>query len=38
VLEREYECARCHSAQVPFMALSNRESMLAQTQVCKNCH
>jgi predicted oxidoreductase len=38
VLEREYECARCHSAQVPFMALSNRESRLAQTQVCTNCH
>jgi predicted oxidoreductase len=38
VLEREYECARCHSAQVPFMALDNREHKLAQTQVCTNCH
>jgi succinate dehydrogenase/fumarate reductase flavoprotein subunit len=38
VLEREYACTLCHSAQVPFLPLNNRESKLAQTQVCTNCH
>jgi len=38
VLEREYQCTLCHSAQVPFYPLNNRESKLAQTQVCTNCH
>jgi predicted oxidoreductase len=38
VLERGYECARCHSAQVPFAAVNNRASKLAQTEVCTNCH
>jgi len=38
VLERGYECARCHSAQVPFAAVQNRQSKLAQTEVCTNCH
>ncbi len=38
VLEREYACTLCHSAQVPFFPLHNRESKLAQTQVCTNCH
>ena len=38
VLERGYECALCHSAQLPFSPLDDRQSMLAQTQVCSNCH
>ena len=37
-LERGYECVLCHSPQVPFAALDNRESLLAQSQVCGNCH
>ena len=37
-LERDYECALCHSAQVPFAPLDNRQSLLAQSQVCGNCH
>lgn len=38
VVEREYECTLCHSAQMPFFPLNNLESKLAQTQVCTNCH
>ncbi|HSG63635.1 MAG TPA: hypothetical protein VLD39_01475, partial [Gammaproteobacteria bacterium] len=38
VLERGYECARCHSAQVPFALVNNRASKRAQTEVCTNCH
>jgi len=38
VLERGYDCAMCHSAQVPFAAVANRESKRAQTEVCTNCH
>jgi succinate dehydrogenase/fumarate reductase flavoprotein subunit len=38
VLEREYECDFCHSAQVPFFPVNNRQSKLAQTEACSNCH
>jgi len=38
VLEREYECDFCHSAQVPFFPVNNRQSKLAQTEACANCH
>ena len=38
VLEREYECDLCHSAQVPFFPVNNRQSKLAQTEACANCH
>lgn len=38
VLERGYECARCHSAQLPFSPPNDRKSMLAQTETCTNCH
>ncbi|MFQ6004070.1 MAG: hypothetical protein ACE5OQ_01090, partial [Woeseia sp.] len=38
VLERGYACTRCHSAQLPFSPLNDRESMLAQTRVCSHCH
>ncbi|MDE0002173.1 MAG: FAD-binding protein [Rhodospirillaceae bacterium] len=37
-LERSYECVLCHSAQVPFAPLVNRQSLLVQSQVCGNCH
>ena len=37
-LERGYECALCHSAQVPFATLDNRQGLLAQSEVCGNCH
>lgn len=37
-LERGYECALCHSAQVPFAAPNDRQGLLAQSQVCGNCH
>ena len=37
-LERGYDCVLCHSAQVPFAALNDRQSLLAQSQVCGNCH
>lgn len=38
VLERGYECSRCHSAALPFRFVNNRETRLAQTAVCTNCH
>lgn len=38
VLERDYECEHCHSTQLPFTAPRDRQSMLAQTAVCTNCH
>jgi succinate dehydrogenase/fumarate reductase flavoprotein subunit len=38
VLERGYDCAMCHSARVPFAAVANIESKLAQAGVCGNCH
>jgi len=38
VLEWEYECTLCHSAQMPFYPLNNTQSKLAQSQVCENCH
>lgn len=38
VLERGYECARCHWAQAPFLPLNDRQSLLAQTKVCTQCH
>jgi len=38
VLERAYECSRCHSAQLPFSIVSNRASRLLQTGICTNCH
>ncbi len=38
VLERGYECASCHSKQLPFSPLTDRRSLLAQTEVCTRCH
>lgn len=37
-LERDYECVLCHSAQVPFAPFDNMQSLLAQSEVCGNCH
>jgi flavocytochrome c len=38
VLERGYQCGRCHSAQLPFSLPADRASRLAQTELCINCH
>ena len=38
VLDWQYECTLCHSAQVPFYPIDNTESKLAQSLVCANCH
>lgn len=38
VLEWQYECTLCHSAQVPFYPVNSTQSKLAQSQVCGNCH
>lgn len=38
VLERQYECAQCHSSDVPFIPINNRVSKLAQVEVCTTCH
>lgn len=38
VLERGYACTDCHSALLPFAPPNDRQSLLAQTQVCTNCH
>ena len=37
-LERNYECMLCHSARLPFAPVNNRQSSLAQTELCTNCH
>lgn len=38
VLERNYECTSCHSAQLPLAPVSDRASRLLQTEVCTTCH
>ena len=38
VLERQYQCTDCHSAEVPFFLVNNRASKLAQAEVCSTCH
>jgi len=38
VLERNYVCTSCHSVQLPFAPVNNRESRLLQTEVCTTCH
>jgi succinate dehydrogenase/fumarate reductase flavoprotein subunit len=38
VLEREYACASCHSAQLPFATVDDRASRLLQTELCTTCH
>ena len=38
VVERNYDCASCHSAQLPFAPVIDRESRRLQTEVCTTCH
>jgi succinate dehydrogenase/fumarate reductase flavoprotein subunit len=38
VLERQYDCTECHSAEVPFFPVNNRASKSAQIDVCSTCH
>ena len=38
VIERKYECASCHSAQLPLAPVNDRASRLLQTEVCATCH
>jgi hypothetical protein len=38
VVERRYECARCHSPELPFAPVVTRPQRAAQTDVCVNCH
>jgi len=38
VLERDYLCTSCHSAQLPFSTVSDSASRLLQTSVCTTCH
>jgi succinate dehydrogenase/fumarate reductase flavoprotein subunit len=38
VLERGYDCNRCHSANLPFRSVNNRAARTAQTAVCTTCH
>jgi len=38
VLERQYQCTDCHSAEVPFFPVNNRISKLAQAELCSTCH
>ena len=38
VLECQFECTLCHSAEVPFFPVNNRSSKLAQVEICANCH
>ncbi len=38
VLERDYECTQCHSATVPMEPAMIRSHLLAQTEICGECH
>jgi len=38
VLERQYDCTNCHSAEMPFFPVNNRASKQAQIAVCSTCH
>jgi succinate dehydrogenase/fumarate reductase flavoprotein subunit len=38
VIEREYSCSACHSAQLPFTPVDDRASRLLQSNVCTTCH
>ena len=38
VLERGYQCASCHSSQLPLSMVSDRASRLLQTEICTICH
>ena len=38
VVERRYECSRCHSPELPFAPVVTRQQRAAQTELCVNCH
>ena len=38
VVERGYECTRCHSPQLPFAPVITRQQRAAQVELCVNCH
>jgi len=38
VLERGYVCTSCHSAELPFATIGDRESRLIQSALCTMCH
>jgi predicted oxidoreductase len=38
VVERGYECTRCHSPQLPFAPVVTRQQRSAQIELCVNCH
>jgi predicted oxidoreductase len=38
VLERNYECGRCHAEMAPFRAGQHRVNRIAQIENCLNCH
>jgi len=38
VLERGYACTSCHSAELPFATISDRQSRLIQSALCTTCH
>ena len=38
VLERDYQCTKCHSREVPFASPTTRMQSLAQAGTCDACH
>lgn len=38
VVERDYSCTTCHSAQLPFSPVRDRSNRLRQTEFCTTCH
>jgi len=38
VLEQQWDCAMCHSADHPMSTVSAREDKLLQTNICLSCH
>jgi predicted oxidoreductase len=38
VIERDYECTRCHSPELPFAPVVTRQQRAAQVELCVNCH
>lgn len=38
VLERDYPCASCHSAALPFSGVTDRSARLLQSDVCTASH
>ena len=38
VLERQYLCSSCHSAELPFATVNDRAGRLLQSRVCTTCH